>query len=49
MTDYSRLRKCPMCGAETGQSCKVLSNYDGTLKPGDERPEPHFYRAEIGK
>lgn len=36
-------KHCPMCGARPGERCKVIGGGDG-LKPGDWRPEPHFYR-----
>lgn len=36
--------RCPMCGAEPGRVCTVISGGDG-LNPGDVRPTPHFYRA----
>lgn len=45
--DYRLFAECPMCGARTGQACTVLSNYDGTYKPGDTRPQPHFYRETL--
>lgn len=38
-------KHCPMCGATPGRSCTVISGDDGGPNPGDERPEPHFYRG----
>lgn len=45
----NRLEKwCQMCGAAPGEPCRVISGGDG-LNPGDERPEPHFYRSADAK
>lgn len=35
---------CPMCGAKPGEPCAVIAGGEG-LAPGDERPDPHFYRS----
>ncbi len=45
----NRLDKwCQMCGAAPGEPCKVISGVEG-LKPGDVRPDPHFYRSANSK
>ena len=44
--------RCIVCGAEPGSPCTTLSEHGccdpdkrlRDLKPGDERPVPHFYR-----
>lgn len=35
---------CQMCGAAPGEPCRVISGGEG-LKPGDVRPDVHFYRS----
>ena len=41
---------CQMCGAAPGDPCTVVSGSgEPGDRPGDTRPEPHFYRSSPHK